>query len=218
MIRLVVFDCDGTLVDSQHGIVAAMGEAFAACGLPPPEDEAVRRVVGLSLAEAVAALVPGGEAPEALTRGFREAFISARLRLDHDEPLFPGAAEAMDALEAAGYMLGIATGKSRRGLGITLDKTGLDGRFVTLQTSDDAPSKPNPEMLRLAMAEAGAESGETAFVGDTTFDMQRALGAGAAPIGVGWGYHDAAELRAAGARVVLDSFAEITGAVAALDG
>ena len=217
MNRLVVFDCDGTLVDSQHAIVEAMRQAFVGKRLPPPAPAAVRRLVGLSLAEAVAALLPeGGENCAALERDFRAAFLAIRQRPDHHEPLFPGAAEAIDALDAAGYLLGVATGKSRRGLGATLDRVGLGNRFVTLQTADDAPSKPNPEMLRRAMAEAGAEPEDTVFVGDTTFDMEMALGAGAAPIGVSWGYHDAGDLRVAGARLVVDTFAALPDAVAVI--
>ncbi len=216
MIRLVVFDCDGTLVDSQHAIVEAMQRAFAENRFPPPAPGAVRRVVGLSLTEAMEALLPDGGAEEhrALVREYRKAYLLLRQRPDYHEPLFPGAAEAIDALEAAGYLLGVATGKSQRGLRATLARHGLVERFVTLQTADDAPSKPHPGMLENAIAEAGAD--ETVFVGDTVFDMQMAVNAKVAALGVGWGYHGADELRAAGARAVVESFAELPEAIAKL--
>ena len=216
MIRLVVFDCDGTLVDSQHGIVAATTRAFAENRFPPPAAEAMRRVVGLSLMEAMAVLLPGGGGEEhrALVREYRRAATLLRQHPGHDEPLFPGAADALDALDAAGYLLGIATGRSQRGLRATLARHGLDERFVTLQTADDAPSKPHPGMLERAIAEAGAD--ETVLVGDTVFDMQMAANARVAALGVGWGYHGAEELRAAGARAIVESFTDLPEAVAAL--
>ena len=218
MIRLVVFDCDGTLVDSQHVIVETMRRVFAGKRLPPPEAEAVRRVVGLSLATAIATLWPQGADDEvaALTKDYRKTFLGLRAQPEHHEPLYPGAAEAVAALDEAGYLLGVATGKSRRGLNATLERFGLLERFVTLQTADDAPSKPHPGMLERAMAEAGAGTHETVLVGDTTFDVEMAVNAGVAALGVGWGYHEAHELRAAGARAIVGSFAELGDAIAAL--
>ena len=219
-IRLVVFDCDGTLVDSQHAIIDAMGRAFERNGMPAPGARVVRRTVGLSIAAAMAALHPRGgfEARAALVEDYRQAFHELRSRPDHHEPLYDGAAATLSSLEAAGYLLGVATGKSQRGLRATLDRLGLRERFVTLQTADDAPSKPHPGMLENAMAEAGAAPGETVLVGDTTFDIEMAVNAGVAGIGVGWGYHEEDELRAAGARVVIDSFAALPGALAELGG
>ncbi|MFQ5959603.1 MAG: HAD-IA family hydrolase [Alphaproteobacteria bacterium] len=218
MIRLVVFDCDGTLVDSQHVIVEAMRRSFAAKRLPPPEAEAVRRVVGLSLQTAIAALWPDGADDDvaALTHDYRKTFLALRAQPEHHEPLYPGAAEAIAALDDAGYLLGVATGKSRRGLSATLERFGLLERFVTLQTADDAPSKPHPGMLERAMAEAGAGTRETVLVGDTTFDVEMAVNAGVAALGVGWGYHETGALHAAGAQAIVESFAELGDAIAAL--
>ncbi len=218
MVRLVVFDCDGTLVDSQHSVVEAMRQAFAGRGLAPPAPETVRRTVGLSLAVAMGKLYPDGEPSDwaALTRDYRAAALDIRIGQNFHDPLYPGAAEAIAALDAAGYLLGVATGKSRRGLIHTLDTFGLRDRFVTLQTADDAPSKPHPEMLRRAMAETGSAAGETLLVGDTTFDIEMAVSAGAAPLGVSWGYHHPDELRAVGAQVIVDSFPELTDTITSM--
>jgi len=211
MIRLAVFDCDGTLVDSAHNIVAAMTTAFAAQDLPCPPPEAVRRVVGLSLEQAVATLLPAAQAAMhlRLADSYRAAFFELRGRPDHEERLYSGALEAIDALEAAGFLLGIATGKSQRGLRAVLEPHGLLGRFVTLQTADLAAGKPHPEMLHRAMAEAGAEPGDTVMIGDTSYDIRMAANAGVAGIGVAWGYHPPAELAACGARAVAEDFARL---------
>ena len=218
MIRLVVFDCDGTLVDSQHAIVAAMRQAFTDNSLRLPEPEAVRQIVGLSLLKAMEALAPDAmpEQHRALERDYRRAFQLSRQREEHREALYPGAAETVAALDAAGYLLGVATGKGRRGLRTTLERYGLDGHFVTLQTAEDAPSKPHPGMLERAMAEVGAAPDETVLVGDTVFDIEMAVNAGAASIGVRWGYHDAALLSAAGARAIVETFDALPGVIANL--
>ncbi|SDG48644.1 phosphoglycolate phosphatase [Limimonas halophila] len=216
---LIVFDLDGTLVDSQHTIVAAMHDAFAAEGLPAPEAEAVRRVVGLSLDAAVARLLPrdAGEAYVArVAEGYKTAFTRRKAQADDSEVLFPGVREVLRALDAPEVCLAVATGKSRRGLVSSLDRHGLAGHFVSLQTADDAPGKPHPRMLELAMADVGAGPGETVVIGDTAFDMEMARTAGASAVGVGWGYHPAAELTSAGAARVLDSFDELPPALAAL--
>ncbi len=217
--RLAVFDCDGTLVDSQHAIVAAMAAAWRVEGLEPPEARAVRRVVGLPLAEAIARLLPQGEAGdfERLSRQYKAAFSELRRRPDHEEPLYPGATEALDALDSRGYLLGIATGKSRRGLAATLERHALAGRFATLQTGDDGPGKPNPEMLLRAMAETGAGADDTVMIGDTSFDMLMARSAGAVAVGVSWGYHDSGELVDTGAQLVIESFEELPSVLDALD-
>jgi phosphoglycolate phosphatase len=205
---LVVFDCDGTLVDSQHVILACMLQAYAAHGLPAPEAAAVRRVIGLPLLECMARLSP--EHPEErhvlLSEAYKDAFFASRQRPDHHEPLFDGALAALDRLEARGYLLGVATGKARRGLNAVLDRHNLMNRFVTLQTGDQGPGKPHPAMLERAMAETGLGPEDVIMIGDTSFDMLMARNAGVHAIGVSWGYHPADELRAAGAHAVIDSF------------
>jgi phosphoglycolate phosphatase len=210
-IRLVVFDCDGTLVDSQAVIVACMRQAFERQGREPPEARAVQRVVGLSLTTAVLQLmpVPDTQAAERLADGYRAAFLDRRCRPDHDEPLFPGTIELLQALEARGLLMGVATGKAMRGLRHVLARHGIERYFITLQTADLHPSKPHPAMLEAAMRETGAAPEETMLVGDTTFDVLMAKAAGAVPVGVAWGNHPEAELRAAGARHMLARFDQL---------
>ena len=131
-LSLVVFDCDGTLVDSQHAILACMRDAFTTHGCAAPEDERIRQVIGLSLDEAVARLAAAGDPAEKVTEAYRRAFFDLRSRPDFHEPLFPGMVAALDSLDSAGCLLGIATGKARRGLLATLERHGLASRFVTL--------------------------------------------------------------------------------------
>ncbi|HEX7775326.1 MAG TPA: HAD-IA family hydrolase [Parvibaculum sp.] len=217
MTRLVVFDCDGTLVDSQHMIVAAMAHAFAAHGLAELPRAKVLSIVGLSLDEAVFALLP--ETPEpvrrAVTAAYKDAFFHLRERPELHEPLFPGTRAAIERLAAEGdVLLGIATGKSQRGLRHMLEMHDLGRFFMTLQTADDAPSKPHPMMLERAMADAGTRPAETVLVGDTTYDILMARAAGAHALGVDWGYHAADMLAQAGARKVLSAFSELHPALA----
>ena len=208
MTRLAVFDCDGTLVDSQANICRAMEVAFDRAALPPPPRAAIRRIVGLSLVEAVAALLPDADdaTHRALALDYKHVF--RQLRTDgglEDEPLFDGIGEVLQTLAARGWVLGVATGKSDRGLAHVLDVHGLSGRFATLQTADRHPSKPDPAMLLAAMRDTGAT--ETAMIGDTSFDMAMARAAGARAVGVAWGYHTVADLAAGGADVVADRVA-----------
>jgi phosphoglycolate phosphatase len=199
--RLAIFDCDGTLVDSQHNICLAMERCFAAAGLPPPDRTRTRAVVGLNLIEAMAAMLPG-EIPDrhvALAEQYKTAFQAMRAGGLVEEPLYEGVKELIDRLEASSWLLGIATGKSDRGLALCLETHGLAGRFLTLQTADRHPSKPHPSMIEQAMADAGAEAATTVMIGDTGYDMAMARAAGVTAIGVAWGYHDRDELRRAGA-------------------
>ena len=211
MTRLIMFDCDGTLVDSQYVIIDSMQAAFRAHGVPPPAPGAVKRIVGLSLPQAIGQL--HGEADsasiESLVAAYKECFVELRARPDLYEPLFAHVVETLTLLQESGYVLGIATGKSRRGLSAILETHGLAKHFVTLQTADDAPSKPHPGMLERAMAETGMNKDETVVIGDTVFDMEMALNAGAGAFGVAWGYHDTAELKAAGADLVLDQMCDL---------
>ncbi|MCC2977276.1 HAD-IA family hydrolase [Sphingomonas sp. PL-96] len=207
MTRLAVFDCDGTLADGQANICRAMEAAFDSAGLAPPPRAAIRRIVGLSLVEAVARLAPDQDPAShlALAEDYKRHFRAMRTGGGlADEPLFDGVREALEQLADSGWLLGVATGKSDRGLALLLEHHGLSRYFVTLQTADRHPSKPHPSMLELAMAEAGADPRDTVMIGDTSFDIAMAAAAGVHPIGVAWGYHSVAELTAAGACHVLD--------------
>ena len=216
--RLAVFDCDGTLVDSQHAIFEAVSVAFVSVGAEPPRIEQSRRVIGLPLQEALAALIPGesGLDPALLAERYKDAFLAARTRPNFEEPLFPGVVETLDALRTAGYLLGIATGKGLRGLERTLGRHGILGRFATIQTSDSAPGKPNPDMLLRAMAEVGVEADACVMIGDTTFDVRMARAAHAKALGVAWGYHDVEELKTAGAHAIVASPHDVPQTVRAL--
>ena len=223
-----MFDFDGTLVDSQWAITRVMGEAFAASGLPAPGAERVRRVVGLRLETAIARLLPdgsgGADAAEEdgltprLAAAYREAFFRLHSRPDFHEPLMSGAKDALEALDHPQVLLGIATGKGRRALAASLARHGIDRHFVTLKTADDGPGKPHPQILLDAMAEFGIAAEDTLVVGDTTYDMEMAVNAGARALGVAWGYHEMPDLVAAGAERVLNDFAELTLTLIGIEG
>ena len=202
--KLALFDCDGTIIDSQHDIIAAMHGAFGAEQLPLPTREAILAVVGLSLPLAIARLLPDADNRfcDHLSDLYKASFRAMREAGGIDEPLYPGMAELIHALDAEGWMLGVATGKSDRGLQICLTNHGLIDRFVTLQTADRHPSKPHPAMALQAIADAGAAPETTLMIGDTSFDMALAHNAGTRAIGVTWGYHSAKELREAGAHAI----------------
>ena len=205
MNRLALFDCDGTLVDSQINICRAMEECFAVSRLDPPPREAIRRIVGLSLVPAIAQLLPEAEARqhESMAEDYKRAFFAMRASGALDpEPLFEGVAEAIETLDANGWLLGVATGKSDRGLKHILEHHGLAHRFLTLQTADRHPSKPHPSMIERALAEAGADPAASLMIGDTSFDMAMARSAGVTAIGATWGYHEAEELLSAGAQFI----------------
>ncbi len=204
-LRLIVFDVDGTLIDSQREICAAMRAAYADLDVAPPPDDAILSIVGLSLPQAIRRLAPelSEQRQDALANGYRAHFARAR-RAGALPPLYPGARGLLDALAAQDdTLLGIATGKSRRGLVELLEMHGLGARFLTMQVADDHPSKPHPAMLHAALAATGVEAGAATMIGDTEFDMEMARMAGLRGLGAGWGYHDAARLRAAGAEQVL---------------
>ena len=201
MNRLAVFDCDGTLVDSQSSIVGAMADAFGMAGIAPLPRAVVLSIVGLSIREAIAALLPDYDDAmhRQIAEHYKSAFHARRARGEIQEPLYDGIRAAIDTLTADGWLLGVATGKSDRGLALCLAHHGLADRFVTLQTADRHPSKPHPSMLELAMADAGAGPETTVMIGDTSFDMDMGRAAGVTTIGVTWGYHPRADLVACGA-------------------
>ena len=198
MTKLAIFDCDGTLVDSGGSIHRALQSTFDRHGIECPPRAVTRKVIGLSLDEAFASLVPEGD-HAVLSRSYKDAFFAMRGAGSVEEPLFDGIIDVLDELGKDGWLLGVATGKSLRGLSHCLASHGIADKFATLQTADDHPSKPHPAMVLAAMAEAGASATETVFIGDTAWDMGSAVSAGCGAIGAGWGYHDEHELRRAGA-------------------
>jgi phosphoglycolate phosphatase len=209
--KLAVFDCDGTMVDGQASICAAMEAAFAAAGHSAPDRGRVRRIVGLSLPQAIRRLAPGmnDTALAAAVDAYKHAFRAARADGSLQQPLFAGIADLVARLGDAGWQLGVATGMSQRGLVHCLASHGLSHHFCTLQTADFHPSKPHPAMLEAALAEALAEPHQAVMIGDTAFDMAMAASAGVRAVGVDWGYHERAELLAAGAEWVAASPAEL---------
>ena len=216
--RLAVFDCDGTLVDSQHSICSAMTMAFEGEKLVAPDRTTILSVVGLSLPLAIARLLPEAEADfhDHLSESYKRAFQQMRRDNAVSEPLYPGIAELIRQLDADGWLLGVATGKSDRGLNLCLSHHGINAHFVTLQTADRHPSKPHPSMLLTAMADAGAVPETTVMIGDTSYDIDMARAAGARALGVGWGYHPLADLIAAGAHAVAMDSGELNAHIRAV--
>ncbi len=208
--KLVLFDVDGTLVDSQNIIVAAQQMAFAAHGLEPPSRERSLSIVGLSLVEAFTVLV-GPKAPvESLAEAYKEAFATLRQDPANAETLFPGAEACLEWLQSReDVLLGIATGKSRRGVAHLLDRHGWHEVFSVIQTADDAPSKPHPGMILQAMEATGALPSDTVMIGDSSFDMGMARAAGVLPVGVSWGFQPVAALTEAGAGPIVNSYPEL---------
>lgn len=209
--RLIVFDCDGTLVDGQGAVVSAMAAAFIQHALPAPEAGLIRRSVGLSLPQAVRRLTPDSddETVRGIVSAYKTTFRAAREAGELSEPLYAGIAELLADLAAAGCALGVATGKSDRGLDHCLDTHGIAHLFTTLQTADRHPSKPHPAMLEAALEAALVPPGDAVMIGDTAYDMQMAREAGVRAIGVAWGYHEADELIEAGANYVAGTVAEL---------
>lgn len=215
-LRLVIWDVDGTLVDSQAEIMAAMQLAYGAEGLAVPSRDAVLSIVGLSLVEAFDVLSPGG--PNArLVAGYKDAFNHLRGPTGAEgSPLFAGALEMLQTIHAQDYTLqAVATGKSKRGLDKMIERHGLGGMFVSQQVADFHPSKPHPAMVLTALSESGVDASRAVMVGDTTFDMDMGRAAGVRTIGVDWGYHPTHTLNA---DAIVTSFMAILGTIDQLIG
>ncbi|WIY27296.1 HAD-IA family hydrolase [Parasedimentitalea psychrophila] len=208
-LRLVLFDMDGTLVDSQGAITGAMGEAFAAVGQVAPSREAILSIVGLSLDLAIERLTPDMDAAtrQALVEGYKSSYtVSRQAAGKAHSPLYPGTADMLAALNAVPeYLLGIATGKSQRGLDAVIAAHDLTC-FVTRQSADHHPSKPHPSMIHTAMSETGVAPQHTVMIGDTSFDIDMGRAAGVTTIAVPWGYHQVEQLNA---DHTLENFAQL---------
>ncbi len=186
--RFIVFDWDGTLVDSTSIIASSLQRACADVGEPVPCETDARYVIGLGLADALRLVAPGlpREHWQTLADRYRHHYLSR----DASIPLFDGVRELLDELDAAGFLLGIATGKSRVGLARALDQHGLSNRFTATRCADEGFPKPHPDMLLHLMDRVGARPAETLMIGDTTHDLELAKNAGAAAIAVAYGAHD----------------------------
>ena len=212
--RLVIFDVDGTLIDSAAIILRAQVDTFARHGLVHPGRAAGLGVIGLSLGVALMQLAGFDEPDEALTQTYRDVFNTLRANAESmpelAEPLYPGAAKALTRLSGQQVTrLAIATGKSRRGADYLLDRHDWHRVFSSIQTADDAPSKPHPGMIARAMAETGIGPERTVMIGDSTFDMEMAVAAGVTAIGVNWGFQPVARLLASGAHHILQNYADL---------
>jgi phosphoglycolate phosphatase len=213
---LVIFDMDGTLIDTEAMIAEHMAATFVGQGLHAPTPEQSRRVIGLSLPLALSRLA-GSDDPALIKRlvdDYKRHYRASLVTSTDREGLFPGARAALDSLHARPeVILGIATGKGLAGVHRILQLHDIAGHFSTLQTPDNNPSKPHPGMIESAMRETGATKDRTIMIGDTTFDIEMGVAAGCHTIGVNWGYHDALELIGAGASTMIDTFDQLDGAI-----
>ena len=200
-LRLVVFDVDGTLVNSQAHILVSMRHALADFGLDTPSDQAILHGIGLSLPELMAQLVPETDdtTRAKLVARYKELSFArhATAGSDAESPFYPGMRDVLDQLRGQDeVLLATATGKSRRGMDRMISHHGLNGYFQSTQVADNHPSKPHPSMLWTALAETGVDAENAIMIGDTSYDMAMGKAAGMKTIGVGWGYHGSAQLDA----------------------
>jgi phosphoglycolate phosphatase len=199
---LILFDCDGTLMDSHFAIVRAVQQAFCQFGLPEPSEKAVFEIIGLSLDRAIVQLAGNRDMVEEIKFAYRENYRAAEPELK----LYPGVHETLQTLRQRGYWLGVVTGKSTAGLLRVLDAFDLQDYFYVLRTADNCNSKPHPAMVLECMAEMGVDAAQTCVVGDALFDIQMAQSAGVAALGVSFGVSGSDELEHAGATAVVNDF------------
>ena len=204
---LIVFDWDGTLMDSTAVIVGSIQAACRDLDLEAPDDETARHVIGLGLDQALRYAVPN--APESLREPLVARYRHHFLAHDRTIPLFSGAREAIAELHSAGYLLGVATGKSRMGLNRSLESSGLKGYFHATRTADQTFSKPHPAMLFEIMSELAIEPARTLMVGDTTHDVQLAQNASVDVVAIGHGAHPAAQLQELNPLALVGNFTEL---------
>ncbi|WP_105382336.1 HAD-IA family hydrolase [Neorhizobium alkalisoli] len=211
--KLVLFDCDGTLVDSAGLIHETMRWTFAQFGKPEPQVEDTKAIIGLTLDIAISRMQGkehvDDEAIE-MTAYYKSLFSVVRQDLDFKEPLFAGIRALIDEIgPREDLLIGAVTGKSRRGLNLIMETHGFDRYFVVGRTADDCPSKPHPAMVTECCDETGMRAADTLVIGDAIYDMQMAKAAGATAIGVSWGYASVEELTKAGADAIVDHPSEI---------
>ncbi len=216
-LKLVIFDMDGTLMDSQAFIQLGMGQGLAAAGYSDVSKDDIMSTVGLSFSAIVSALLPALAAAEnkRVVDVIQQTFYKLRDEMGDDvgSPLYPGARDALERLHVVDEVLmGVATGKARRGLDHAYNAHNIEHFFITSQTADLHPSKPHPSMLHQTLADTGVEAAQAVMVGDTEFDMEMGRAAGFKTIGVSWGYHPVSRLGAAD--IIIDDFAALDGALA----
>jgi phosphoglycolate phosphatase len=213
--KLAVWDVDGTLVDSRAVIFDAAKAVFVHLDLPPPEYDVVRQIVGLSLAEGLRQLLPDLP-PDRIARaveGYKDAFQTMHRQPGFIEPLYAGAAQCLERLRREGWLIAMATGKSRRGVETIIQMHDWADLFDSTHCADDGPGKPHPAMLLAAMQALGCDARQTIMIGDTAHDMRMARAAGVRAQGVTWGFHTAAEIWAGGANDVVDDFPSLEKAL-----
>ena len=205
--KLIVFDWDGTLMDSAQKIVDCMHVAIQKSGLPQRSDAQIRHIIGLGMHEAIEHLFPDQVIDvKRLVAEYRDQFVSINQTVS---PLYGGVTEMLDILEEQGYWLAVATGKSRSGLNHVLQEMGMQQRFHGTKTADETASKPNPLMLQELMAECGYAAEQVLMVGDTEFDLLMAQAAGVDVVAVKGGAHSEEHLRNFSPLAVLDTAADL---------
>lgn len=206
---LILFDLDGTLVDSHPHIISTMQQAFIQCELASPAPAAVREVIGLSLSTAVSQLVRGVKGGDSgkVCSTYRKLYIQKQH--ERVEPLFPGVKATLTRLFNQGYSLGIVTGKSTRGLMRMLEQHDLGKMFLVWRSADVCPSKPHPAMVLECMDEVGVPPGNTVVVGDSCMDVDMAVSSGVSAVGVSYGAQEPERLLARGATIVIDHISEL---------
>ncbi len=217
--RLVLFDCDGTIVDSQQAIITGMTQAIQQAGLTPPPDATILKSVGLSLEEAITSYLPdiAHDLRMEILASYRDIAQEIASREDRGEVLFEGISELIQALaQEPDTFLGIVTMKSRRGVHRVCQTHGFTEFFQVLKSADDGPGKPNPQLIFDAMSELGVAAEQTLMIGDTIYDMAMATNANVLPIGVSWGYNPVEELQNYGAQHIVSNTQELETLLARL--
>ena len=205
--RLLVFDWDGTLADSTDLIAHALQQACRDIGAPVPDEVSARHVIGLGLVDALRQVAPtlAHDRYQELAGHYRDHYVAR----ENEIPLFAGVGELLDELDAAGFLLAVATGKGRAGLERALALQGLERRFFATRCADEGLPKPHPDMLLHLMDRAGVEPDATLMIGDTSHDLELARNTGAAAVAVSWGAHPADGLTQFGALATVHSIGEL---------
>jgi len=209
--RLIIFDCDGTLVDSQKSIMKAIVIAWENFGLNPPKLSSVLRIIGLSIQDSIRMLEPNlnEKQYEELEKELYNAFVKINEQTKIEEELFPNVVETLNVLNDDKTYLAVLTGKGRLGLQNTFKNQNIGEYFIATKTSDCGPGKPNPQTMNELIVELGVEKESVVMIGDTTHDILTAKNAFVKSIGVSFGYHSAGELVQAGANQIVNDFSNL---------